>query len=142
MVLLNAKFSSLAKYTLNLLFILAAATICFELAKILLSNTALDEKAIQFILLPAIMLIFSLIFLASSKSKGKSMDSNAIKGVVSEISEFKGKNGLTYFKLKINNQTYEVPFLPETYYLVNTHKGERVSIPLTQDLRKYLRIIN
>ncbi len=139
MVLLS-KFASLAKYILNLLFIIPAAILSFELAKILLVNT--NEKAIPIALIPAAMLIFSLIFLFAHKSKTRNTVDSAIKAVVSEISEIKGKNGLTYFKLKINNQIYEVPLLPETYFLVNIHKGERVSIPLTQDLRRYLKIIN
>ncbi|MEM2924467.1 MAG: hypothetical protein QXJ68_02105 [Methanocellales archaeon] len=138
---LNAKVS--LAYVLNLLFLIAAAVFSFELTRILLVNINLDEKIIHLALIPIAILIFSLIFLATRKSMSKdAFDSNAIRGIVSEISEIKGKNGLTYFKIKINNQIYEVPLLPETYYLVNTHKGERISIPLTPDLRRYLKIIN
>lgn len=131
---------------LNLLFILAITIISFGLARIILSRSPLDETAIPIASIPLAILISGLIFLSISRlsrrsSKGENENENereAIKGVVSEIAEIKGRNGLTCFRLKINDRSYELPLLPETYFLLNLHEGERVIIPLTQEVRRYL----
>ncbi len=134
-------FKGTTFFILNLLFILIIAIISFELARVILTMIGLDETTVIIGSLPVAIFISSLIFITIGRliRRGfNEIEDEAITGTVSEIAEMKGKNGLTYFKFKVNGRIYELPLLPETYFLLDLRAGEKVIIPLTQEVRRYI----